>query len=137
MPIHLIKGFDDSAAIQGKWKLEWMRNGLSDVHREKNERVFEFTGDKLSGERCDGVITASFKLDTDRGLKRIRFSNASCQDAQGNVTPQDDEVFGYYLDENELTLAQERDQGQMKAVDPKKPGEKVMLFKLTRVAESR
>lgn len=96
--------------------------------------TIEFKDGKMISTTGGDTVTATVKLDVVDGVKRMVLTDTKV--AAPNGAPSRSEAFGYLLEENKLTLAQNQvGKAQKNEVDPKKPGDKAVVLKLTRVVE--
>jgi uncharacterized protein (TIGR03067 family) len=139
VPKHLVKEAENTeqSKLQGKWKLESIEiGGMNLGLPETIDGTFEFRGDKLTVAMQGQTVTATVKLDSADGLKRLATTNTQKVGADGKpLGKEDDATFGYVLDGDKLMIgtrpnAAGRGSGP---IDPKKPGEGGVVMVLTRV----
>ena len=146
VPKHLMKEpeNDDKAKLQGKWKLESLQLGKMPLPVGSDgglEVTLEFRGDTLTGVAPNQTTTATIKLDTVEGLKRLSTMNTRTVGKDGKPIGQDENtVFGFVIDGGKLLLATTTDfdgrgSGRGQAADPKKPGDDTIVMVLVRVKD--
>jgi uncharacterized protein (TIGR03067 family) len=142
VPKHLMKEGDNTeqSKLQGKWKLESIQLGEMNLGGAAIgiEGYFEFRGDQLTVSMQGQTVTATVKLDTADGLKRLATTNTKKVGADGKPAGKEDDVtFGYVIEEDKLMIAVRADLaggGKMTGpIDPKKPGPNGVVMVLTRI----
>lgn len=136
VPKHLMKPTDpDEEKIQGQWQIESIRLGKDQNLQLPGGMTFEIRGTKMTATTPEGINAATFKINVVNGLKRFSTTNVMQDDGKGNITRQEDQSFGYRVDENKFTLAMTiKDR---KAVDPDKAKEGDIVVVMTRLPNKK
>jgi len=143
VPKHLMKTPEgDKVKLQGKWKVEVMKMGGTDLLGGPNiQMAIEFRGDALTVTADIGGVaqttTATVKHDTGAGVKRFTTTETRTVDKDGKRAGADekDESFAYAFDGDKLVLAVHPEGEKTPPVDPLKPGPGDVVLVLTRIKD--